>query len=165
MNTPEDIKTVCDGFLRVYDSEKTCIGLDPITYNTSQDAYKVWSFTKQLTVWRICWQICKGEICSSRQDRILKYIFYISMISVLSKMFNLSELLSNLRGRPLIIWGGVVQNEKKKCKGEICSSRQDRILKIWFEGSPKKKIVRENPHHAPQMINGRPLSKNQRKGS
>ena len=30
-------------------------------------------------------------------------------------------------------------------------------IKIWFGGSPKQKFVRENPHHAPQMINGRPL--------
>ncbi len=30
-------------------------------------------------------------------------------------------------------------------------------LKIGSEGRRKKKFVRENPHHTPQMINGRPL--------
>ncbi len=31
-------------------------------------------------------------------------------------------------------------------------------IKIWFGGSAKKNLVLENPNHAPQVIDGRPLT-------
>ncbi len=52
--------------------------------------------------------------------------------------------IDNVRGQPLIIWGDMVQIEKKNCS-EACRKK-----KIMFRGSPKKKkIIRGNPHHAP----------------
>ena len=55
-----------------------------------------------------------------------------------------------LRGRPLIIWGGGANRKKNSFGGMQKKNKTNREC-------PKKKFVRENPHHAPQMINGQPL--------
>ncbi len=40
---------------------------------------------------------------------------------------------------------------------KISSVNFGKKIKIAFGGSPKKNFVRENQHHAPQMIYGQPL--------
>ncbi len=60
-----------------------------------------------------------------------------------------------LRGRPLIIWGG---GRGADFHEQIFCFRRPSEQFFFFFGGPLDRIFFFVLHHAPQMINGRPLS-------